>query len=657
MEAESSGESPMGSGVRRAAVAIPLAGLAVLLAWQLWSDGQGEPESTPRAPAPRASMPVPSPSPSPAPPKDPPPAPAPPADEDRATGRVLDEERRPIADAVVVSSASRPRELVLPGGAQFLDWEVEERTTSTAPDGTFLLEGLTRSLPHTLRVSAGGRAATLLDFDPAPYGPGTIALGDIVLNAGRTLSGQALDGTGTHLAGRTITLLGSNEDRSRLRPGAPPADSRTDLVRRKAITDASGGFQFRELAPGPYLLRLVLEGAEPVEETVRVPGDRDVGGVVLRLPTGRSIRFRLRDAQGRPASGVAVRTSGPVQPTVAALADEEGLVVLRGLPERGIDFLVSEQRVLGRDLRYSSIELGPIVPAGQELVVVVPEPAPIRGTVVDDSGRPLDGMYVNVLQDGRPRYGLTVACDAEGRFRLDLAAGTTVDLRVDGTRGIFQEVEYPAGKMRQWRTNEATLLRGTAGPVTAPSEGVVLRCATIRTDSTLAVRVVDPDGVPVSGVGLAWPGASGWQRAETDSSGTARIAGLEADSLRLFVERHPDAVRERDWYPPDTLEVVPEGQVAEMRYRRGRVVTGTVRTEDGRPAGGASVSIDAPVTEFIGGPLRTDAEGRFRVVTAPDLAIKTLFVSWSEGAALHTCERLSLRAAESPFDLVLRRVR
>lgn len=608
------------------------------------------PTAVPPAPAPTGPLPavqLPAPPPDPGPPADPA------AGEDEVQGRVLSPAGQPLEGIAVRALAKRVFEAPTGGLAE----EREERASATDAGGCFRVGGLRRDLPHTLVVEAEARGRLVVDFDPRPGSAGIVDLGDLVLPAVRALSGIAFDRPGEPLPGAVVRARGGDAGRDRFRPGKPPAVGTVSLLRRETRADDRGRFRFEGLVPGDYEMTLVVPGGVDVESVVTVPADRDLSGVELVASPGASVAFRVVDESGAPVQGISIVPRGPGKPEgLEALSDAEGWAALRGLPAIPLSFSIQEPAEFGKEPRFAKEEVGPFVPAGQEVAVVLRVPAPLRGVVVDAAGNPLDGMHVDILEDGRRLYSLTAICDGEGKFRVDLAPGRTVELRVAGTQGKFVERTSPAGKLREWKENRETLQRGSLGPVTAPADGLVLRCREIAKDRTLTVRVQDPEGRPIAGVELHFRGVGSWAKAQTDSAGNARCEGMVADLVSVYATAHPAEVSAKDLVPPEQLVVLPEGQTVEIRYRRGIVVQGIVKGADGRPASGAKVSIGGTgSTEVHPRASVADAEGRFRIACMPELRLGEVKAFWtSPEGVFHLVERSNVLAGPGPLELVVR---
>ena len=640
--------------------------LVLVLPGTRWVMAGGAPPPAPPAGVPMAAAPRPAvvtePDPAPPavpatredPPSPPPPLPLPPpgegpADTDRVTGRVLAEDGTPIGGATVFCLGTRVVDMILPTGERVPTPERDEASATTAADGSFFLDGVRRDVSHTIGASAPLYGRVLLDFDPAPGAPGLVDLGEIRLPFGRALEGIALDGNGEGIPGARVRARNTAGERGRLRPGRPTVSNATSFLTEEAPTDGNGRFRFEGLAPGDYELRLEGNGIPPVEERVTVPRNRDLAGVRLRVAEGASLTFLLVDEHGVPVAGEQVRVWGKGAPrdgSGMAFSDGEGRAILRGLPRTDLTFQVARRVLPDRDPPYAPEECGPLVPAGQEVRVVLHPFASITGTVVDGKGTPLHHMQVGVYEGGRWLNSLSAFSDERGNFRVDFAAGRPVELRVERFQGEGKRGAYGEPVKRY---------RGTMGPLEAPADGVVLRCAEAAADRSLKVLVLDVEGHALPGVLINHMDELGWRCEETDDRGLARFEGMVAEPAWLsFRAPGPAALPEGVLWPAP-VEVVPAGQVVRMACRRGVPLEGAVRDVERGLLAGAKVFMTGPVHDVEPYRTVTDAEGRFRVYTAPGTLVEELRVLWTGPAGERfEARRRNVPAGAEPLEIVAR---
>lgn len=113
--------------------------------------------------------------------------------------------------------------------------------------------------------------------------------------------------------------------------------------------------------------------------------------------------------------------------------------------------------------------------------------------------------------------------------------------------------------------------------VASNADDVVLRAHPVPTDRRLDIRVLGPDGRPASGISVRLDVHEDGVR--SDSQGRAAFEDLPALPIGIELEWTPS--RERPWTLPEAPEVVPDAQVVEIRFVRGRVLQGRMLLPDG----------------------------------------------------------------------------
>lgn len=342
------------------------------------------------------------------------------------------------------------------------------------------------------------------------------------------------------------------------------------------LGDPDGEFVLEGLTPGTYTLRAVhgrFAASDPVEVRVR-PGS-EIEGVRLRVRRGHPLGGRLLDGNGRPITdGWIELDDGSVYGT-----DDRG-VFDAGL-RRGQVVLVARAPAMVPVRRTLEVA-GAAVDV--ELTLVEAD-AVIRGHVVDDNLRPLDGVQVSMRPDSPLVPTEVTWTDARGEFEFAAVPQGPVSLVFDHAAHAPATIDATAVPRGRERAVEVTLVRGWA----------------------LVVDVRDAD------TGVAIPSAKvtvGDRRGVTDRGGTAEFAALGDDALDIEVEAgsygRATARARRDG---DRTTVIVE-------LREGGSVQGVVTDWAGEPVAGADVVIkvgDAVVME-----VRTDARGQFDAGGIPE---------------------------------------
>jgi RNA polymerase sigma-70 factor (ECF subfamily) len=556
---------------------------------------------------------------------------------DRVAGRVVRADGTPVVSARVA---------VTGGGGSGRN--ADSLTTTTGAGGLFELAGLWHDAPHTLVAAAPGLGRALVDFDPPADAKGVVQLGDVVLRDGRTIEGTAMDGDGRPLADVAVYLSGANDDRDRLRRSGPaPTGSGSELRR----TDDRGRFRFTDIAPGTYSLALQVQRA-PTVPRVRVflPPETDVTGLRLRLAGSQTVTLLVVDDTGAPQEDVnfQVRGSFPevdgVTPMLFGGTDRDGRATFIGLPATETRAWASSQK----DFLYEAIP--PFVPAGQEIRVALRRAVVIKGVMRGEDGRPVPNLSIGAFRPSDGGDAGSGSGDDTGEFTMKIAAGETVDLRVDGYQSIHT---------KEMSTSTQTDWRGELAGVTGPATGLVvpIRKRDAPTGRRLTVVVRDSTSVPVRGMQVfAGRGESGANASGvTDESGRIELAGLANEEVTVIVYSSAGWAPARSLdVPPKPVRVVPGGQEVTLDCRAGVLLRGRVVGPDKQPFGNMWLYVRDPGDE--GYAVRVDASGRFAVPVVAGVP-HTLTCSrkngdeeWSATLAdvVAGAEEVTLRAAPPP---------
>ncbi|MEE9393840.1 MAG: sigma-70 family RNA polymerase sigma factor, partial [Planctomycetota bacterium] len=212
---------------------------------------------------------------------------------DAVVGRCLDLEGRAIGGVRVSLVAS----------ARSVNGQVTDMASALSQsDGSFRIEDLRRSLPHTLIFDSPGYGRKHLDFDPFPGDrPGVIDLGDVALAAGLKIAGRIIRDDGTLVANTRVTLKGTNADRFKYRGVGAGVAVRYYGESEQRRSDDLGRFCFPDLSTGEFTLEVSLRGSvlskiavnlstEDREdiEFVAVPGEV----MTLKATGGHGSKFR-----------------------------------------------------------------------------------------------------------------------------------------------------------------------------------------------------------------------------------------------------------------------------------------------------------------------------------------------------------------------------
>ncbi len=316
------------------------------------------------------------------------------------------------------------------------------------------------------------------------------------LRPGETLGGIVQDEQGRPIHGATVYLWSHNYKKK------DPHELLFDL---RATTGSDGRWRTSG-APETTGELLGFHVVHPDFLSGRDYGDKNAipkiadlraGKAVSVMKKGVPIEGRVVDATGRPVAGARVLTverrdellSGPDRFAVAT--DERGHF-RTGQVAKGQWFLLVQAR--GHAPGETQVRIDRAIP---QVEIALGRPHIFRGRVVDTSGRPVEGAFVNI--DTWRRYrclGVYLYSDADGRFRWDDAPEDALLVNVDrdGYRGVFMQ--------------QATAVEGgTVDFTIAPSIAVHGKVTDAQTgerigEAAVAAGAIDPKTGEVTG----WPG-------------------------------------------------------------------------------------------------------------------------------------------------------
>ncbi len=495
------------------------------------------------------------------------------------SGRVVDDEGNPVAEARVEGTA----EVVRPDGESWTETSYP-RERRTEEEGRFRFDNCH---PGLTKLVAEGNGFLAAEVSREGLGPGPDLLDvEIVLSRGLSLEGIVRLPDGRTVADASVTAHVTS-DRSRFPMGHIGTQ-----------TDDAGRFRLSGLSAGAYdvLARasLHVEDLEGEEETVTAK-DRwnEAGWTVerLELPAGTTgIELVLQEPPG--LEGVVVDESGVPVAMYRLVATPD-----RGLPSSEIsmsleEYYLSVESEDGRFrwenlsagkwlIRVHAAGFGRTAPRrvelpgdGEPLRVVLSRAASVEGIVLDPDGRPFAGARVDpILIAGESRTslgGLAENSGEDGRFMIEGIDTRRVELTATAEGFAASE------------TVEVDLSLG------APREEVILR---LSWGGRLVVEVLGADGspldyVPVRVRDLAFHPLR--REVETDATGRVELELLRAGEYDLTA--YPKSDR------PGTLDgraTVREGATTQVTLGGPEafalVVTGVV-TSGGEPANEARVS-------------------------------------------------------------------
>ncbi|HLU40334.1 MAG TPA: carboxypeptidase regulatory-like domain-containing protein, partial [Planctomycetota bacterium] len=312
-------------------------------------------------------------------------------------GRVVDRFGGPIAGAAV--------HVELRGGGS----ERVRRPVTTAADGTFALRGPMR-LPRTVRVRASHpeHAPSVVDR-PVSEVSDEVVLGDIVLGGGARVRGQVVRGDGSAVAGATVELQPDGATRM-----AWSLDGTRHVTATE--TDGTGSFELTHVPAGSFFVVARATRMLPArtDSFAVSEGDEEVLAPLVLQP-GAMLTGVVVDRAGRPIAKATVYATTAGQPAAQhhATTGDDGRFA--------IDYLrTAPTSVLARAQGYVSVRQRLDLAVQSDVTIVLEQGLVLRGTVRDESGRPITAFAVRA----RRMHDLAepVAAELAGRSPAELNA-------------------------------------------------------------------------------------------------------------------------------------------------------------------------------------------------------------------------------------------
>ncbi len=575
----------------------------------------------------------------------------------RITGRVVDEEGRPVADAAVTMDLSESRsgvdavvENVVEGG--------DNRTTRTTTDGRFHFAGV----PVDFDASVHVKPTTLCDANrtvPVTK-PVDVDMGDLVAKRGGTLAGQVLGPTGAPIKGakvRAWTPAKSGSPGIMIFGGGFPGGGEG----RSTVTDADGRYRIEGIAEGPCSAAASAEDCQVLTRTgLRVTKGQVTWEADFKLAAGTVIEGVVRNPDGKPVAGARV-SARPAALTIGVdrgglsgerrevVTGADGRFVVRGLSDE-------PQAVRARVPGFLPGDAASVPPGTTDLVLALRPSALVWGILADSTnGRPVadftastgtmffgpnGGPGTRVWKGAEAAQAANVA-DQPGLFAVtDVPeSGMTLRFVAKGYGTTSFETKPTPGEKIEIKPRlipECVVSGLVVDPSGNPVAGARVVVATLKPERDEA-RDAGPTGVRVARrvvrreVVAGSPGGGGLKIEETPSNGSAetgpdgsfRIGGLREGEFtivamhREYADVKGDNITLKPGAPLENLKLslMPAGKLA-----------GTALDADGRPLAGAKVyaerqtegGANGPGNEFdFGSDLRqtavADARGHYEI--------------------------------------------
>ncbi len=452
----------------------------------------------------------------------------------------------------------------------FVDqWLTGFGSVLSAADGSFRVATAVHGRPYRLTAAAEGHATAVREI-PAIERGGPSPPVELVVTRGRQPWGTVTDSAGAPVEAAEVSLLRAADfapiDASRF---APPAAE-------PVATNARGEFEFPNIAPGTYGLRVEhLEHLALRLKDVNVPpgeGYADLG--VFKLAAGADVHGVVTGPNGRAVSGAEVFGRQEMHNLslveLTARTDRDGRFRLAGLAEAPVDIGVIAEGHAPQAL--TDVRPG----TGEPILIELAAGASLAGTVRREDGSPAAGVKVHLASGDTGGWVPEPWLPAEARTH-------SLETRGDGT---FRADDLPPGA---WSVSAAD---GAGAKV---EERVRLVAGDLREVELqfgeverLTVAVTNPHGQPVAQAGVSVHTAGRWRavRGTTDISGRVVLSVKAGQAtVRAFHSR---------WRPATQEAVLGSGtnEIA-IRLGEGIEITGHVRTVDGRAVPGAVVDAES----------------------------------------------------------------
>lgn len=514
------------------------------------------------------------------------------------SGKVTDEEGKPVADAIVVlRDASMSRAM---GSGAIND--VLAKTT-TRSDGTYSFDqlglqvnewGFTSAQLFCVSANKIGFKYLSAVRDYSSLAQNT----DIELVDTADVTGRVVDADGKPVAGTLVRMGYLSKHVGGIQKQIPFNDR---LINPESMTDDDGRFELPGL-PSGFAVRLNLQHSDFATklrlvrttkdhpEFVVYPGgskaDVAENGATIELKKGAEFSGIVTDENSNPIEGIVVATDWR-----NCVTDSEGRFELRMI-ERAADSTVDLFVFIKHGFsRISKVEQSKLKDGTANLQFL--PPATIKAKVVSaHSGQPIEGFRVRFDAEGSNNMVRGGVSDVDGNLEALIESGKIqMTLQSRDSRLYAEKATGEGWKPLAKESPIGGAMIGEFEIKTGETKEITIRVP-VR-DATRA-RVLDANGDPVEGalVGYQSMGGGTYGFATTDADG---MAGVDPPDL-LFKTRLLIAKYEQDgkvfFAEKNTTENV-ELATVDLKLRPSITVTGKVSVED-QPLADATIFVRRP---------------------------------------------------------------
>jgi hypothetical protein len=390
----------------------------------------------------------------------------------------------------------------------------------------------------------------------------------------------------------------------RMFPRTETLRARPQVQLTRVRTDAGGKYRFENVAPGEYLVYAV-EGtrasrSKPLGQAkALVAADGSSSPVDLKLAEACSLKVRvISEETGQPIPRALVRLRW-TDLDDNARTDQDGIALVHGLP-RSAHYI--EAMALGfQEKELIQVLKDPLT----EVRLVLPPGGSMPGMIVDDQGKPVEGVRVTAAPSrGVARYDETTS-DKDGKFVLNYLPTSQPITIFTSLTGYFEVVERFSLNVASDRPLELKLRPRPRG-------------------GDVEVTVVDGGGRPIAGAEVTNYGPSNTEflQTKTDESGRASLTKL----YHPFRGEKPELTIRAQGFAPKVVKHSPlqDGPVITVAMEKGLHFRGRIVNAAGEPISDAKAfTSDGNRGGYhgLGTDLSVDSEGHFSSTSAVPLSL------------------------------------
>ncbi|MCZ6572671.1 MAG: carboxypeptidase regulatory-like domain-containing protein, partial [Planctomycetota bacterium] len=342
----------------------------------------------------------------------------------------------------------------------------------------------------------------------------------------------------------------------------------------KWSTDAQGGAALGAVAPGKLTVAVDHPSFAPARRELRVRG-LDPVALEFVLDLGGAVEGHVTDRRGTAVAGARVRPVGDDKRV--AVTDGKGHYRLEAVAVDGVR-IVAEADGYGPGWFGEQTGWGRAVPitvrSGETIHgidIVLGSAAFVRGRIVDEAGKPVEGIGIGVGWSQRLGTQKDPKTDAEGRF-------------VVGPFALDEETEITL-----WFNSQEYVLPERQEVKLQPAQDLDLGDIKAGSRATVRGRVLDVDGTPLMKGSVSRQHS---QSAGVKPDGTFELKGLSAGKNTLTAYGPPKS-KTRSRPVALTLEQGGVLEDVELRLEPTFSITGRVVTPDGRPRQAGILAVKA----------------------------------------------------------------